>query len=530
MTRYLFAFSTLAATLVSAVPVVSQTFPTNDPVLRQMWTEGIEKSQTEVLAQVLFDEIGPRLTGSPGHEKGNEWLVSTYNSWDITAENQEYGTWMRWRRGRVHVDLVEPRVRTLEVMNLAWSPGTGGQPIRGEVVVMPNVSNVTEFEAWLPNVRGKFVAIAFPQPTCRPDADWERWATEESLVEMRDARTTAEQAWRDQMNRVGLEILGRGSETAITQRFERAGATGVIASRWSRGWGAHQMFASGTERMLALTAGCEDYGLLHRLATNGQHPVIEVLSDAEFLGEGPVSNVIARLPGTEFPDEYVVLSAHFDSWDAASGATDNGTGTLTMLEAMRILRATYPNPKRTILVGHWGGEEQGLNGSRAFVEDHPEVVQNLQALFNQDNGTGRIVNVSNQGLIGASGYLARWFSGLPTEFSENVAFNFPGTPGGGGSDYASFVCYGAPAFSLRSLNWSYSPYTWHTNRDTFDKVIFADLQRNATLYAMLAYMASEEEIRLPRDRRTEFPVNPATGEAGSWPECQPARREWSERR
>jgi hypothetical protein len=347
---------------------------------------------------------------------------------------------------------------------------------------------------------------------------------------MRDARSTAEQAWRDQMNRVGLEILGRGSETAITQRFERAGATGVIASRWSQGWGTHQMFASGTERMLALTAGCEDYGLLHRLAANGQHPVIEVLSDAEFLGEGPVSNVIARLPGTEFPDEYVVLSAHFDSWDAASGATDNGTGTLTMLEAMRILRATYPNPKRTILVGHWGGEEQGLNGSRAFVEDHPEVVQNLQALFNQDNGTGRIVNVSNQGLIGASGYLARWFSGLPTEFSENVAFNFPGTPGGGGSDYASFVCYGAPAFSLRSLNWSYRPYTWHTNRDTFDKVIFADLQRNATLYAMLAYMASEEEMRLPRDRRTEFPVNPATGEAGSWPECQPARREWSERR
>ena len=151
-------------------------------------------------------------------------------------------------------------------------------------------------------------------------------------------------------------------------------------------------------------------------------------------------------------------------------------------------------------------------------------------MFNQDNGTGRIVNVSHQGLIGASGYLARWFSGLPTEFSEQVEFSFPGTPGGGGSDYASFICHGAPAFSLRSLNWSYSPYTWHTNRDTFDKVIFADLKHNATLYAMLAYMASEEEGRLPRDRRTEFPVNPTTGEAGSWPECQPARREWSQRR
>ncbi len=258
--------------------------------------------------------------------------------------------------------------------------------------------------------------------------------------------------------------------------------------------------------------------------------MIELTADSEFLGEGPVFNTIARIPGTELPNEYVILSAHFDSWDLASGATDNGTGSLTMLEAMRILKATYPSPRRTILVGHWGGEEQGLNGSRAFAEDNPEIVENLQALFNQDNGTGRIVNVSNQGLIGASGYMARWFSGLPTEFSEDVKFDFPGTPGAGGSAYASFVCYGAPSFSLRALNWSYSPYTWHTNRDTFDKVVFADLKHNATLYAMLAYMASEEDTRMPRDRRSEFPVNSVTDEAGAWPECTPSRREWSQRR
>jgi hypothetical protein len=290
------------------------------------------------------------------------------------------------------------------------------------------------------------------------------------------------------------------------------------------------MFAAGTERIPALTAGCEDYGLLYRLAANGQHPVIEVDSDAEFLGEGSVFNTIARIPGVELPNEYVILSAHFDSWDAASGATDNGTGTLTMLEAMRLLKLAYPNPRRTILVGHWGGEEQGLNGSRAFVEDNPEVVENLQALFNQDNGTGRIVNVSTQGFVDATGYVARWFSAMPSEFSNNINFDFPGMPGSGGTDSASFVCRGVPAFSLRALNWSYSQYTWHTNRDTFDKVVFSDLTRNATLYAMLAYLASEEPGRVPRDRRTEFPANPTTGEAGRWPDCQPARREWSDRR
>src|SRR5690606_7619599 len=115
-------------------------------------------------------------------------------------------------------------------------------------------------------------------------------------------------------------------------------------------------------------------------------------------------------------------------WDAASGATDNATGTITMLQAIRILRQVYPNPKRTILVGHWNGEEQGLNGSRAFVEDNPKVVTGLQALFNQDNGTGRVVNMSAGGLVGAAPFLAEWLSKVPNEISRHITFQFPGTP------------------------------------------------------------------------------------------------------
>jgi hypothetical protein len=111
-----------------------------------------------------------------------------------------------------------------------------------------------------------------------------------------------------------------------------------------------------------------------------------------------------------------------------SGATDNGTGTVTMLEAMRLLRAAYPRPKRTILVGHWTSEEQGLNGSRAFVEDHPEVVRGLQALFNQDNGTGRIENVSPAGLVGAGEAWGRWASRVPSDLTRSVRFTFPGSP------------------------------------------------------------------------------------------------------
>ncbi len=262
MRRHLsFVLAALITILASPSPSIAQTYPTDDPVLKAMWTEGMDRSQTYPLAQELFDVVGPRLTGSPGHEQGGDWLLGKYESWGVDAEKQGYGTWMRWRRGRTRVDLVEPRERPLEAALLAWSPGTEGRAVRAEVVIIPEVASLEEFETWLPSVRGKFVAIAFAQPTCRTDADWEQWATEDSFAEMREDRTAKEEAWKASMKRAGLEIIGRGSETAISKRLEAAGAAGVIASRWSRGWGAHQMFAAGTEEIphsprAARTTGC----------------------------------------------------------------------------------------------------------------------------------------------------------------------------------------------------------------------------------------------------------------------------------
>jgi len=310
---------------------------------------------------------------------------------------------------------------------------------------------------------------------------------------------------------------------AIAVAVEEAGAAGVITSRWSNGWGVQKIFGASTTQIPTIDVSCEDYGLVYRLAHRGQGPVLRVHADAEFTGEVPVANTIGMIRGSEFPDEYVVLSAHFDSWDGGSGATDNGTGTITMLEAMRILSEVYPRPKRTILVGHWNSEEQGLNGSRAFAADHPEVVDGLQVLFNQDNGTGRVVSISMQGLTGAGAYFADWLSQIPSEISQQIKLNVPGNPGGGGSDYASFICAGAPSFSLSSLRWEYSTYTWHTNRDTFDKVVIDDLRNNAILTAMLVYLASEEPDRLPRDRRTQI-FNARSGLESTWPTCRDGAR------
>jgi len=219
----------------------------------------------------------------------------------------------------------------------------------------------------------------------------------------------------------------------------------------------------------------------------------------------------------------VVLSAHFDSWDGGSGATDNGTGTVIMMEAMRILKKVYPNPKRTIIVGHWNSEEQGLNGSSAFATDHPEVVQGLQALFNQDNGTGRIASISPLGLVGASEFLGRWVGQLPNELTRGLRVDLPGSPSGGGSDHASFICHGAPAFSLGSEPWDYFSYTWHTNLDTYDKLVLDNVRQNAILTAMLAYLAANDPATVPREQRI-MPVNPRTGQQGTWPQCRDGAR------
>jgi Zn-dependent M28 family amino/carboxypeptidase len=302
----------------------------------------------------------------------------------------------------------------------------------------------------------------------------------------------------------------------------------VLTSLWSAGWGVNKVFSASTRRIPMLDLSCEDYGLLFRLAERNQGPRVRLDAKAEELGERPMFNVIGEIKGSDKSHESVLLSAHLDSWDGASGATDNGTGTITMLEAMRLLSVAYPQPKRTILVGHWGGEEQGLIGSRAFAEDHPDVVNGLQAAFNQDNGTWRIEYIRMMGLTGAGAHFGRWLSRLPAEIESLIDLDIPGEPERGGSDHMSFLCAGAPAFRLQSHYPDYRQYTWHTNRDTYDKVILDDLKNNATLAAMLAYLASEDPERVPRDQRV-LPPGP-NGQAQAWPVCPVARRNSGEQR
>ena len=334
---------------------------------------------------------------------------------------------------------------------------------------------------------------------------------------MKKERETQTEAWRKRIAKTGL-----GAKD-LARALENAGAMGIIQSYWSNGFGVNKIFGANTRKVPTIDISLEDYGLVYRLTESGQKPRISLRADSKEKGVVPTFNTIAEISGSEKPEEYVMLSAHFDSWDGAGGATDNATGTLVMMEALRILKKVYPNPKRTILVGHWGSEEQGLKGSRAFVEDHPDIVQNLQVLFNQDNGTGRVVSLSGQGFLHSYDYLARWLNKVPADIRTQIQTTFPGNPGGGGSDYASFVAAGAPAFSLSSNSWLYGNYTWHTNRDTYDKIVWDDVRNNAILTAILVYMASEDPQKTSKEKAV-LPISTKTGHPGTWPEQKKATR------
>jgi hypothetical protein len=495
--------------------IVAQSLATDDPVVLRIWQEGMENTRTQDLAQALMDSIGPRLAGTPGFDAAGDWLLDTYGSWGVSARREEYGTWRGWRQGILHVDLLAPRVQSLEAELLAYSPGNG-EPVVGEVVMPPEEMTEEDVEEWLGAVEGKYVLTTAPEPMCRAPQELERWARPATVERIDSLRAAAHGDWSRRMRELG------GSWRQRELALDEAGVAGILTSRWSGGWGVNKVFDTGTERAPGIDLSCEDYGMLARMVERDQAPRIRVHAEAEDRGEVPQFNIIAELTGTELPDEYVVLSAHLDSWHAGTGATDNGTGTITMLEAMRILKAAYPEPRRTILAGHWGAEEMGLIGSRSFVEDHPEVIEGLQAAFNQDNGTWRIERIEGQGFLRAGEHLARWMSLVPSEIGDHVRLELPGAQDNRGSDHSALVCAEVPAFRLQSSYEEYRQYTWHTNRDTYDKIVFDDLKENATLAALLAYAASEDPERVPRDRAALF--DPLTGHPRDWMSCDVARR------
>lgn len=504
----------LALSLV-ALPLQAQTFRTTDPVIQRIWTLGMDSSHTERLSQALFDSIGMRLSGTAGFQNAVDWLTARYTEWGVPVRREQYATVRGWRMGAVSMALIAPRVQTLETRLLAWSPGTGNRPVEGDVMLLPMLADSAAARVWLPGVRGKVVLVSAPVAMCRAPQELERYARPATVTRINEERNNTFREW-------SAKSRAFGGFAQMHRALQDAGAATIVTLNWSNGWGVNKVFGATADRIPTVDLACEDYGLLFRLASNNQNPRVRLTADAEARPDVPMFNVVAELRGAELPNEYVLLSAHLDSWHAATGATDNGTGTITMLEAMRILSQAYPRPRRTILVGHWGGEEQGTQGSLAFGEDHPDIINGMQVVFNQDNGTWRFEILEGQGYLGAASNLAGWVARMPTELTSGLSLQVPGNMENQGSDHTSFICRGVPAFRLQSSYTEYRQYTWHTNRDTYDKVVFDDLRNNATVAAMIAYLAAEDPQRVPRDRTVLPPGQ--NGQPRNWPSCGTVRR------
>lgn len=466
----------------------------------------------EQLAFELLDGIGPRLVGTPEMEKANDWAIAKFKEWGIRGERHDFGEWKAWHRGTSSVTMTSPRVLTLDATQLAWSPATK-KAVEAEVVILPK--NVNDFAKWANSVKGKIVLISPYLPSGRADYQLKEFATPETYEKLVNEAKEGKKNHEDYLKTIGY------NQSQLAEFLESKGAVGIAISNWTGIMGANRIFDAKTKNIPMIDIEFEDYGLLYRLAENNRKPKIKIDVQSKDLGKAKTFNTLGFIEGKEKPNEYVILSAHFDSWDGAQGATDNGTGVINMMEVARLIKKYYPNNKRTIVIGLWGSEEQGLNGSRAFVKDYPEIVKNTQAVFNQDNGTGRVVSINGQGFVNAYEYWSRWLNVVPKDVSKHIETNFPGMPSGGGSDHSSFVAAGVPAFMLGSLNWGYFGYTWHTNKDTYDKIIFDDVRNNVILTATLAYLASEEENLVDREKRILPIVN---GKIAEWPEIKEPNR------
>ena len=209
---------------------------------------------------------------------------------------------------------------------MAYSPSTSQKGITAGLAVIPEVNNKEEFNTWLKTIKGKFVLSSMNQVTGRPEYNWEKFATPESYEKMKNDKIETSRRWNANYRKMGV------NRRNIIKTLEEAGAAGILSSNWAGGFGANRIFSAGTKTIPNIDLRLEDYSMLYRMVKSGASPEIKVVSTSKDLGIVPTFNALAEIRGVEKPDEYVILSAHFDSWDGATGATGNGTGTIVMME------------------------------------------------------------------------------------------------------------------------------------------------------------------------------------------------------
>jgi carboxypeptidase Q len=519
----------LALIAAASASLYAQTEKIDYQALGRIRDEGLNRSQVMDHLFWLADVYGPRLTGTPQLQQASEWVMKKFTEWGLSGVKQERWAFGKgWSLVRFSAHMIEPSVQPIVGLPHEWSAATSGA-VTAEVV---RATLATDED--LARYRGKLAGkIVLTQPLRRV-----RMLEGPIILRMTDEWTAEAESFPIP----GPAASGRGGQNAAAFRQKLADflvAEGVVAT-FDRGadgdmsaggsnltWeqqrpdggtifpvGAGARDAKAGRSVPEITIAVEHYNRMVRLLERNIPVKVELNVQTRFYDEADKNgiNTLGELQGSDLADQVVLLGAHLDSHPYATGATDNATGVAAVMEALRILKTIGVKPRRTIRAGLWGGEEQGLLGSRAYVRDHlgdvetmalkPEHAK-LAAYFNSDNGTGRVRGIWLQGNLAAGPIFEQWMAPL-----KDLGVTILGPRSVSATDHVSFDNIGVPAFQFLVDRLDYNSRTHHSNMDTFDRVQRDDMVQQATVIAVFAYDAAMRDEKLPRKalpapRRTE---------------------------
>ena len=497
------------ATIVAIAPVGAQIVAERADlgIARAIREEGLDRSQIPELGRYLTEVIGPRLTGSPGMKRANEWTAEKFRDWGLVNVSVEpWGEFGRgWERDYYAGRILTPFVQPLHAQPIAWTGSTSGTATGPAMVIQ--AETVEDLERY----RGKLSdAWVLMREMREIEPDWEsadrRLSLERLLAPPPEPRERQRPRNIEEL-RARFRRM-RELRTSIAAIIQEEGAAGIITPS-SRGNGVLDG-GGGAGRdpespipmpQLAITR--EQYNFIYRNVEAGVPVSLEIdVRNKFFEDDLQAYNTLGDIPGSDKADEYVMIGAHLDSWHMGGGATDNGAGSIVMMEAMRILKAVGAQPRRTIRVALWSGEEQGLLGSRAWVANHPELHDAISVYLNVDNGTGRIRGMRTQGNEAAMPIFEQIL--FPYRDIGVVVVN---DAVNGGTDHLSFDRVGIPGFNFWQDPIEYSQKTHHTFLDTYDHLVLDDLKQAAVVVAYTAYHLAMREEMVPRkqeDRPATF--------------------------
>lgn len=523
---------TLLAAVALVIPAASQSSDLG--MTTRIMDEGFNRSQVMLTAAYLSDQIGPRLTNSPGMRKAEGWTMGKFSEWGLSNVHKEGFEFGRgWWIESSSVKMVSPRPIQLTAIPIAWTPVTNGA-VTAEVVVAP-IATPADFAKWKGKLRGKIVLVTKPDSGSEPGTPAFKRYTDDEIAKLDQfVQPTYDPDATDR------RIKRLGFAKAMDAFLQEEGAVAYATKSRLDGKLVHgegYLFGVGdTVRTPGVEIAAEDYRRIARLAGLGLAPTVSIDSQVRFDdSDSKAYNVIADIPGTAKDGSYVMAGAHLDSWVAGDGSADNGAGTAMIMEAARIL-SKMPKPKRTIRFALWAGEEQGILGSLAYIEQHfatrgggatatglaryygwdnrwpittkPEWSK-LAAYFNIDNGSGKLRGIYAENNPAVVPIFKEWLAPFASMGASSVVIRKTG-----GTDHVFMQAVGLPGFQFIQDPLDYGSRVHHTSIDTFDHLKADDMRQAAVVLAAFLWNAANGDA-LPR---SPLPTQPTKTDPFAYPD------------